>query len=437
VFASYPADGVAFARKNYIFGQEVTAAANLVSLGTTRNIHKFKHAVDKVTASLNCMFADTTGNIAYFHRGLRVVRPSTLDPRLPLPGTGEGEPAVIIKGRQMPTAINPHLGYIAQWNNKPILGWSTDEQRELWGGADRVQVLKDQIDAAKAAHHPITSSDVAGYMKVAATVDQFAPRVFPYLKNAIAALPPSTPDLPAISNAGAFIGDWLAAGGGLLADGSGNIPYPGVTIYREWRKQVQTDTFGDELGTHLRHMEYFQTSVGNNEDDHGGLFSPDALFLRALAGPSATFPTSHDYFEDVSTSTNPGRDATLIASLRTAIATLTTHYGTTDQTQWLTPKITVTFDASASASDIFFGPTTMERENRGSFNEVIELADTPISQIIMPPGESAFIPFPPPLSAPVHMRDQLAPYQAFTYRNMPFCLACLDGPTTTETITLP
>src|SRR5206468_8103884 len=136
-------------------------------------------------------------------------------------------------------------------------------------------------------------------------------------------------------------------------------PYQGVTIYREWRQQAQTDTFGDELDTHLRHMSYFQTSTGNNQDDSAELFSPDALFLRALVGPSAPFPTSRDYFQDVSTATNPGRDATLVASLRTAINTLTTRFGTTDQSQWLTPKITVKFDASASGAEIFFGPTPM------------------------------------------------------------------------------
>ncbi len=437
VFATYPSDNVAFSRKSYIFGQEVSAASGLVSLGTTTNMRRFRHTIDKVLASLNCMFADSSGNIAYFHRGLRVLRPGTIDPRLPLPGTGEAEARGIIRGHRMPTTINPALGYIAQWNNKPIKGWSADEQRELWGGADRVQILKDQLDAAKAAHHPITTADVADYMKVAATVDQFAPRVFPYLQNAIAALPPSTPDLPALSTAGAFIGDWLTAGGPLLADGSGNIPHPGVTIYREWRQQVQTDTFGDELGTHLRHMIYFQTSTGNNQDDSGELFSPDALFLRALAWPSATFPTSRDYFMDVSTATNPGRDATLIASLRTAIATLTSRYGTTDQSQWLTPKITVKFDASASAGEIFFGPTTIEREDRGSFNELIELGPTLMSQIIMPPGESGFIPFPVPASAPPHMRDQAPLYEAFTYRPMPFALGDLEGPTTTQTLTLP
>ncbi|HLK10203.1 MAG TPA: penicillin acylase family protein [Candidatus Binatia bacterium] len=437
VFASYPADNVAFSRKLYFFGGETEAGATLLSLGTTTSLKRFERTIDKLKASLNCMFADTSGNIAYFHRGLRIERPSTMDPRLPLPGTGEAEPVRVLSGRRMPTAINPAQGFIAQWNNKPIQGWSADEQRELWGGVDRVQVLIDQIAAAKAAHHLITPSDVAGYMKVAATADQFAPRTLPYLDAAIAGLPPSTPDRAALSTAGAFIDAWVAAGAPLVADSSGKIPYPGVTIYRAWRQQVQADTFGDELGSHVRTMNYFQTSTGDNEDDSGSLFSPDALFLRALAGPSAAFPLSRDYFENVTTSTNPGRDATLIGSLRTAIAALGTQFGTADQSQWLTPKITVTFDASASAAAIFYGPTTIEREDRGSFNEVLEMDATPVGQIIVPPGESGFLPLPLPASPPPHLRDQVADYESFTYRPMPFALGDLEGPTTSEVLTLP
>lgn len=437
VFASYPADHVAFSRKLYFFGDETKAGAVLLSLGTTRTLKRFAHTIDRLTASLNCMFADTAGDIAYFHRGLRIERPPTMDPRLPLPGTGEGEPVRVQSGRRLPTAIDPAQGFIAQWNNKPIRGWSADEQRELWGGVDRVQVLIDQIAAAKAASHPITASDVAGYMRVAATVDQFAPRVTPYLDAAIAGLPASVPDRAALSTAGAFIDAWVAAGAPLVADSSGKIPYPGATIYRAWRQQVQSDTFGDELGSHLRAMHYFQTSVGDNEDDSGSLFSPDALFLRALAGAAAAFPLSRDYFANVVTATNPGRDATLVGALRTAVATLATQFGTTDQSQWLTPKITVTFDASASAAAIFYGATTIEREDRGSFNEVLEMAPAPIGQIIVPPGESGFLPLPLPASPPPHLRDQVADYEAFVYRPMPFALADLEGPTTTEVLTLP
>src|SRR5262249_60530785 len=69
------------------------------------------------------------------------------------------------------------------------------------------------------------AADVAGYMKTAATTDFFAPRVFPYLRAAVDALPPATPDLPQLDTATDFIGVWLSsAGGALLADGSEEDP---------------------------------------------------------------------------------------------------------------------------------------------------------------------------------------------------------------------
>jgi hypothetical protein len=72
----------------------------------------------------------------------------------------------------------------------------------------------------------------------------------------------------------------------------------------------------------------------------------------------------------------------------------------------------------------------------GSFNEVIEMAPTPVGQIIVPPGESGFIPFPIPASPPQHLRDQLPLYESFSYRPMPFAPGDLEGPTTTETLPL-
>ena len=432
VFAIYPSDNVAFSQRIYMFQHELNEAVALLSLGFSKSLSQFKGTINKLDASLNCMYADTSGNIAYFHRGVRPHRPTTMDPRLPLPGDGTAEVKSTLTGAKMPTVINPALGYIAQWNNKPIKGWYTDDQREQWGGADRVQILLDQLAAAKAASHKITTDDVASYMKVAATTDFFAQKVFPYLQSAVNGLG-STSDLAQLQTAVGLIQKWLQAGGGngpLLADGTGNIPYPGVTVYRAWRQQVQSDTFGDELGSHNRSMNYFLVSHGDQEDDSGGFASPDALFLRALAGgTTAPFPTSRDYFKNVTNGTNPGRDVTLVGSLRTAIATLTTQYGTSDMTKWFTPKITVDFSAESAAS------ASMERENRGTFNEIIELSPTPTGQIIVPPGNSGYI-SPADVESP-HLRDQLSLYEAFQYRPLPFAPSDLETPTTTETLTLP
>ena len=229
VIASYPSEGIAFSQQLYFFGHEVDSAVRLGSLGFTTSLKRFQRTLDKEQAeqaSFNLMYADNQKNIAYFHRGVLPRRPPTVDPRLPLPGTGEADTLKLTSGRRMPTAINPALGYIAQWNNKPIRGWPADDQRELWGGVDRMHVLLDQLAAAKAAHHPITADDVKGYMKTAATTDIFAKRIFQYLRAAVDALPPATPDLAQLGAATDLINDWIGAGTPLLADGSGKIPVP-------------------------------------------------------------------------------------------------------------------------------------------------------------------------------------------------------------------
>lgn len=434
VIASVAADGVAFSRHLHFFGREGIAAANLVSLGFATNLRKFKRTIDKLEASLNCMYADTTGTIAYFHRGLLPSRPAAFDPRLPLPGTGEAEPGKPLKGKKMPTAINPASGFIAQWNNKPIRGWPADDQQEAWGGVHRVQALIDQIVADKTAGHKITADDVGEYMRKGATTDLFAARIFPFLRAAVDALPPSTPDLAQLDGAADLIEAWIAAGAPQQADGTGKVPYAGLTIHRAWRTRVQTDTFGDELGTHVRPVVFFQTNTERNADDSGSSENKDALFLRALQYPSATFPTSRDYFLDVIAATNPGRDATLVESLRAALMELAAQFGTTDMTQWLTPKITTRFSAT-SAADILYGPTVMEYENRGSFNELLELGPTITGRIVVPPGNSAHITLGDP--EPAHLRDQLPLYEGFQYHPFPFAQADLEAPTTEETIDVP
>src|SRR5262249_49803792 len=135
------------------------------------------------------------------------------------------------------------------------------------------------------------------------------------------------------------------------------------------------------------------------------------------------------------TNTNPGRDATLVGSLRTAIATLTAQYGTANPTQWLTPKITVEFDET-SASSIFYGPTIIEREDRGTMNEVIDLTPSLSGQIVVPRGnrgstQPSLSPGPPP------RRDRVWLYESFQSPSLPFPPAELEGPTTSQTIPLP
>jgi len=81
-----------------------------------------------------------------------------------------------------------------------------------------------------------------------------------------------------------------------------------------------------------------------------------------------------------------------------------------------------------------FGPSVMERENRGSFNMVVELGQPVRGEIIVPPGESGTFTRADLRSEPPHLRDQLGLYEAFAYRAQPFTPGELAPPVTVETI---
>ena len=81
-----------------------------------------------------------------------------------------------------------------------------------------------------------------------------------------------------------------------------------------------------------------------------------------------------------------------------------------------------------------FGPTEMAREDRGSFNMVVDLGNPVRGEIIVPPGESGTFTAADLGSEPPHLRDQLRLYEAFAYRRQPFTQADLEAPITAETI---
>ena len=160
------------------------------------------------------------------------------------------------------------------------------------------------------------------------------------------------------------------------------------------------------------------------------------LFRSPAAGaavPAGVLPVSRDYFADVTTGTPQTRAGVLSDALRSALATLATRFGTTEQSQWLLPALRETY-RDLGAMSLVFGPTEMARENRGSFNLVVDLGPPVAGEIIVPPGESGTFTAADVGDEPPHLRDQLPLYEAFGYRRQPFTPAELEPPVTTESI---
>src|SRR5439155_1204766 len=114
----------------------------------------------RTSMSFNFNYADNQGTIAYFHAGIRPLRPSRTDPRFPLIGTGGEEWQGFLPKDQMPGIVNPAQGWLTNWNNNPIRGWSSSDIRELWGTEHRVQALQDGILRELAADGKLSVDDV-------------------------------------------------------------------------------------------------------------------------------------------------------------------------------------------------------------------------------------------------------------------------------------
>lgn len=435
--------GLAFSRRAAFRGQELSSADAVLSLGRVRSLAGFRRLADRMAMSFNLHYADDAGNIAYFHRGVLPRRPPRTDPRLPLDGSGKMEWRGIDPPRRLPAVVNPRRGFIANWNNKPVAGWSAGEQRELWGVADRVQGLSDALDAAHAAGTKLAPDDVKAVMRHAAVSDVFAVRIVPFLEDAVNGLPALPANAP-LREAVGRVRAWLDAGASLAAvpDGHGVVPDPGAAIYTAFRAAAQSAVFGDELGSALRTMYFPAVLAGDQEDDHGSFGTPDALFLRALvaAGPvkgapatTGILPVSRDYFVDVTTGTQHTRAEVLANALGTALAALAAQFGTTDQSRWQLPALRETYRDLGAIGPVF-GPTEMERENRGSFNLVVDLGPPIRGEIIVPPGESGTFTIADIGHEPPHLRDQLGLYEAFGYRRQAFAPGELEGPITMESI---
>jgi len=425
--------GIAFTRRRALDGRLARAGNDLLKLAFASSLEAFLRVARRVEAGFNLHYADDGGNIAYLHAGRRPRRPPNTDPRLPLLGTGAQEWHGFFDKR--PTVVNPRSGWIANWNNKPARGWPSGDQREFWGPIDRVQGLADELAAIAAGGKRFTVGRVSSVMRHAATRDVFARRIAPFLSAAVSGLPDDVADRARLAEASGLIDAWVAAGAPLVAR-DGALPYPGAALYRAFRTVAQRAVFADELGGDVHEMFYPLVNEGNQEDDHGSYGTPDALFYRALQGASAAVPLSRDYFRNVATGASPGRDEALVAALRDAIAELAARFGSDDMQTWHEPALVETY-MNLGGIDVLFGATSMPRENRGSFNLLIELGPSFAGRIIVPPGESGALPAGGIASEPPHLRDQLPLYQSFAYRRIPASRAAIAAPSVTRTLVVP
>lgn len=127
IVASDEAAGLARSVQCAMYRRELETIEGVAAWSKAKSFEEFKAATAKVTWNENVTVATRDGHIAYFHPGLFLRRSPEADMRLPIPGTGEYDFGAPLSFDELPHAIDPAQGYLANWNNKPAYGWLDGE----------------------------------------------------------------------------------------------------------------------------------------------------------------------------------------------------------------------------------------------------------------------------------------------------------------------
>jgi penicillin amidase len=127
IVARDDAAGLARSVQYAMFGREFDTVEGVRLWMRARSFEDFLEGARKVTWNENVIVATRDGHIAFVHPGLHRRRPGNTDMRLPSPGTGEHDFGDYLSFDELPKAIDPPQGYVANWNNKPAFGWLDGE----------------------------------------------------------------------------------------------------------------------------------------------------------------------------------------------------------------------------------------------------------------------------------------------------------------------
>lgn len=373
VVAINDAAGVAYMQKTTTRGEELMGALKWLQAPTMTSIEGFRDLMADFPFTFNYFIASADG-VAQIHTGNVPLHADGYDSRLPAPAgsafdwTGEAYTA------QMGTWVtDPSRGYIANWNNAPVYGWRTGDHYGLWGPVQRVQQIEHWVQKHLDADGTLSFEDVQDINWKAATHDSHALPFMPHLIEAAA----SDPDLDAMHDA---LVNWFQAGVPWRdADGDGRYDDPAHAIWDGMMQELFTRITEDELGT-MTHTVQLEPAVGENNADHGTLNNQMGPILRMLQGN-----TNHDWCDDVGTEATETCQDQVVAGLKSVKADLTSQYGA-DVAGWLEPVHTSKFLAFGA-----FSADERPMINRGSWVQVVSMAEPGRSVSIMPPGNSGLV----------------------------------------------
>lgn len=324
---------------------EVDTVEGVREWSRARNKDEFMAATAKVTWNENVTFATRDGDIGFVHPGRYPDRHPGVDQRLPTPGTGAFDALGWLPFERLPQSVNPAQGFLANWNNKPALGWLDGEgigiNSRPGGPGQRVTNLTELIPT----RNDWTFDDLPAIDRHAGTRD---PRAREYLP-AMLALARNAGNLTGLERA---VLERLAAwdrshyGPTIDLGDPAATDEPAATIFGAWVDALRQDLFGEldalvlysgdrdldadgavEASPAVEHPSGAVTVYSRSKATGSHRFDQsvmDNLIVRILDPERSSLPVRHDWAR--------GRNGTVLLreTLAAALSDLAQQFGTSD-----------------------------------------------------------------------------------------------------------
>lgn len=405
VFFVDAAHNVAFSKRLSCKERFLQGLSSYFNLMNAETIPQFNQAAQESDMSINYLFANTDGDIAYYHLGLHPIRPAGYDIRLPAPGTGEYEWQGFLPKTENPHAANPENGFLINWNNQPAPGWSHGDlaTSDVWGGWGRDDRVTCLLRLAK-SKKKIDPEDLKGMIKNIAFYDKRALNIKDLMVDIVRQGNPTKPETVQAL-------DLLSQWDNLLTDtdGDGFCNQPGAAIFNSWWAKIIPATFEDEF-TGYKNV-FGQTAVQILSNRYHGY----TLFLKALQGKTQT-----DFF-------NGKKGEILEKTLLDALAGLAEEQKDRKMDGYRLKTAMDAFHPVTVLGYFLHQPITSStgqlspfpKVERGTENHMVNLEPGSIQGInITAPGNSGFIAASGEKSK--HLDDQVQMFVDFTYKPMLF-----------------
>ncbi|WP_052371467.1 penicillin acylase family protein [Amycolatopsis taiwanensis] len=237
---------------------------------------QFQRAASNINYTFNWFYVNST-DIAYFNSGANPIRPSDVDPNLPIDSSHEWQnwnpdtfTADYTPAAEHPNSINQD--YYISWNNKQALDYTAAGFGE--GSVHRADLLDSRVGALVTSGTKISRADLVKAMEDAAVTDLRGEDVLRTLLQVINSEPVTDPAQAALVNE---LQTWLAHGAKRVETRQGSKTYAdadAIRVMDAWWPLLAQAEFQPDLGDDL-----FTALVGAiqlNESPSGGQTGPSA-----------------------------------------------------------------------------------------------------------------------------------------------------------------